>query len=138
MQRTALRPGTLYRVPSGAPRHTVPALLLAVSPFWRRDGQPHAVDAVFTPQPDAARPMKLSGPQIGYLMIKPLPLIYGPEQRARTLEAFDHLGRHLGRTEVADPAALDALRSLLLPWMLPAVEDSRDIVEPWNTHTTDW
>lgn len=137
MQRTSLRPGTLYRVPSGAPRHLVPALLLAVSPLWRRDGQPRATDALFTPQPDAARPMKLDGPQIGYLMIKPLPLAYGPEERARTLEAFEHLGRHLGRTEVADPAALDALRPLLLPWMLPAVEAPRDIAEPWRA-STDW
>ncbi|MEV7675050.1 hypothetical protein [Streptomyces sp. NPDC088752] len=81
--------------------------------------------------------MKLDGPQIGYLMIKPMPLVYGPEERARTLDAFEHLGRHLGRTEVVNTATLDVLRPLLLPWMLPAVEDFRDIAEPWNART-DW
>lgn len=138
MRKAALRPGVLYRVPSGAPRHTVPALLLATSPLWRRDGHTQDVDAVFTPQPDVARPIKLDGPQIGYLMIKPMPLAYGAEAQARTLKTFNALGRRLDGTEVTTAAALDTMRPLLLPWMLATVEDSRDIAEPWNASCTDW
>lgn len=137
MRKAALRPGVLYRSPSGAPRHIVPALLLATFPLWRRDGRSHAADAVFTPLPNAARPMKLDGPQIGYLMIKPMPLAYGPTEQSQTLEAFERIGRRLGQANVADIAALDGLRSLLLPWMTPSVEDSRDILGPW-AENADW